>query len=101
MKRDKDMNKEKDGNLDKQNVQKNDIKTKVLNDGDDDNKMKNVCDDTNKVNKPGIDSPEFLAYFEKFMMENSSFYALKDDEEMNESDHSGISSMEYESNEDI
>eukprot|EP01084_Bolivina_argentea_P227871 384942_1 len=61
--------------------------------------------------KPSMDSPEFLEYFEKFMEENSSFYALQlesldgSDEDENDSlneyeddGDSDVSSMEYDDN---
>ena len=61
---------------------------------------------SNQVQKPGMDSPEFLAYFEKFMMENSSFYVstLNDmNNRNNHSDNEGIDDYsddysEYDSN---
>merc|ERR1712173_464029 len=48
-------------------------------------------DSTPKVilsSSPGMNSPEFLAYFEKFMVENSSFYAkeLEMERDMNDDD---------------
>ena len=39
--------------------------------------VKTPMQQTNSTTKPGMDSPEFIAYFEKFMSENSSFYQLQ------------------------
>lgn len=36
------------------------------------------------TNKPTMDSPEFIAYFEKFMSENSSFYTLQIEDDAND-----------------
>jgi len=88
------MKREKDTNKENQSV--SDVFASIVDDIDAEIDEKNKLRNDNKTsqgNKAEIDSSEFQAYFDKFMVENSANYRT-DDEDIDDSDDSDISSMD-------